>query len=249
MRERPDTNDLRAAWERNSREWIHWAREEHLDAHFLTYHRDLFLELAPAPGGRTLDLGCGEGRLARELATRGHDVVGVDLSPTLIAAAREKSPELEFHEVDAAALPFSDASFELVLAFMSLQDMDDLDAAVAEAARVLTFGGTFCAALVHPLNSAGAFAGDDAASPFVIEGSYLGDSFISDVLERDGETLRLESAHRPIQRYAGALVDAGLLIDRLRETRLPEAAFRNERAARWTRIPLFLHLRAVKSGG
>jgi SAM-dependent methyltransferase len=249
VRERPDTNDLRAAWERNSREWIRWARDEGLDAHYLSYHRDLFLELAPAPSGRTLDLGCGEGRLTRELAARGHDVVGVDLSPTLLAAAREVSPELEFHEADAAALPFPDASFELVLAFMSLQDMDDLEGAIAEAGRMLAPGGSFCLAVVHPLNSAGEFVGDDATSPFVIEGSYLGDSFFTDLLERDGELLRLESAHRPIERYAEALADAGLLIDRLREPRLPESAFRNDRAARWTRIPLFLHLRAVKPRG
>jgi 2-polyprenyl-3-methyl-5-hydroxy-6-metoxy-1,4-benzoquinol methylase len=79
VRERPDRNDLRAAWERNSGEWIRWAREEGLDAHYASYHRDLFLELAPAVAGRTLDLGCGEGRLMRELAAGSHDVVGVDL--------------------------------------------------------------------------------------------------------------------------------------------------------------------------
>jgi len=247
VRERPASNDLAAAWERNAADWVFFTRHPaELDSHYHRYHRNLFLELVPPPSGRTLDLGCGEGRLARDLAALGHDVVGVDRSPTLLAAARESSPELEFHQADAAALPFDDGSFRLVLAFMSLQDMDELDGAIGEAARVLAAGGRLCLAVVHPLNSAGGFDGNLADSPFVIEGSYLDDSFYTDLVQRDGATLRLDSAHRPIERYAEAVMGAGLLIDRLRETRLPEHAFRNERAARWTRIPLFLHLRAVK---
>jgi SAM-dependent methyltransferase len=172
VRRRLETNDLTAAWERNAAAWVTWARDGGLDTHYARYHRDLFLELVPPPSGRTLDLGCGEGRFARDLAALGYDVVGVDRSPTMPAAAREAAPERELHLADASSLPFRDASFRLVVAFMSLQDLDDVDGALCEAARVLVPGGRLCLAVVHPLNSAGAFAEREAGSPFVIEGSY-----------------------------------------------------------------------------
>ena len=105
--------ELGEAWEENAAAWVAWARAPAHDSYWL-FHRDLFLELVPPPPRRTLDLGCGEGRFARDLAARGYDVVGVDASPTMLAAAREAAPELELHLADAAALPLDDASFELV---------------------------------------------------------------------------------------------------------------------------------------
>ena len=71
-----------------------WAREPDHDSYWL-FQRDLFLELVPSPGHKTLDLGCGEGRLSRDLKTLGHNVVGVDISPTMIAAARPADPKIE----------------------------------------------------------------------------------------------------------------------------------------------------------
>src|SRR5256885_629629 len=83
----------------------------------------------------TLDLGCGEGRLSRDLAERGHRVVSVDSSPTLARAAAAAAPEIPVLMADGAALPLAPGSFDLVIAYMSLQDMDDMAGAVAEAAR------------------------------------------------------------------------------------------------------------------
>ncbi len=238
-------DELRTAWEENAAAWIAWARRPGHDSYW-QFHRDAFLELLPAPSGRTLDLGCGEGRLARDLAALGHAVVGADASPTLIAAAQEAARELELHVADAAALPFADASFGLVVAFMSLQDVDDLAGAVREAARVLTPGGRICLAIVHPLSSAGGFAAREEDAPFVIEGSYLGSYHYADAVSRDGLEMTFASVHRPLQGYTEALSQAGLLIERLREIALPEHAFSGEWSARWTRVPLFLHLRALK---
>jgi len=61
----------------------------------------------------------------------------------MIAAAREADPEGEYVEADAAALPFEDGSADLVIAFMSLMDMDEMPASVRELARVLEPGGLF----------------------------------------------------------------------------------------------------------
>jgi len=248
-RRRLETNDLRAAWERNAADWIHWARDPaELDGHYVRYHRDLFLELLPAPTARTLDLGCGEGRLARDLAERGYDVVGVDASPSMVAAARETAPEMEIKLADAASLPLPDGSFDLVVAFMSLQDADDLAGAVREAGRVLSPGGHLCFAIVHPVNSAGEFSAREPDAPFVISGSYLNASYYVDEIERGDARLLLESVHRPLQAYADALTAAGLLIERVREVPLPEHADTKPSSPRWRRIPLFLHVRAVKPG-
>jgi SAM-dependent methyltransferase len=241
-------DELRQAWEENAAAWVEWARAPGHDSYW-RFHRDLFLELVPPPSGRTLDVGCGEGRLARDLAALGHDVVAVDASPTMLAAAREAAPEMELHVADAAALPFADGSFGLVVAFMSLQDVDDLRGAIREAARVLFAGGRLCLAIVHPFSSAGRFVEREADAPFVIEGSYLDESRTDLTVERDGLAMRFVSRHAPVETYVEELTASGLLVERLREPRLPESGFNGPASRRWQRIPLFLHLRAVKPAG
>ena len=112
---------------------------------------------------------------------------------------------------------------------------------------MLVPGGRLCLAIVHPVNSAGSFVDDAAAtSPFVIEGSYLDAHPYADEVARDGYAMRFESFHRPLQTYTDALAAAGLLIERLREPSLPDHGSVSDRSDRWRRIPLFLHLRAVK---
>jgi SAM-dependent methyltransferase len=244
-RTRSDAADLAAAWERNAGDFVVWARADMHDSYW-RFNRDLFLELVPPPGRRTLDLGCGEGRLSRDLKRLGHTAVGVDRSPTMLAAARSADPTIELHEADAAALPFEEASFDLVIAFMSLQDIEDLAGAVAEAGRVLGPRGHFCFAIVHPLNSAGWFEGEDGDARFVVEGSYLDESYYADDIERDGRRLEIVSKHRPLEAYVSALAAAGLVVEALREPKMPEHAIRAERSHRWRRLPLFLYARATK---
>lgn len=166
----------------------------------------------------------------------------------MLAAAQEADPDLETHLADAAALPFADGTFDCVVAFMSLQDVDDLEAAIRDAARVLEPGGRLCIAVVHPLNSAGGFGGDEADSPFTIAGSYLAPSFYADEIARDGLEMTFVSAHRPLNAYTEALSEARLVIERLREPAVPDVAISRPRSRRWQRIPLFLHVRALKLG-
>ncbi|MBY8853714.1 methyltransferase domain-containing protein, partial [Saccharothrix sp. MB29] len=70
-----------------ARNWIAWVRRPGFDSYWR--YRDAFFALVPAAGGATLDLGCGEGRVSRDLGGRGHRVTGVDASPTLLEAARQ----------------------------------------------------------------------------------------------------------------------------------------------------------------
>jgi SAM-dependent methyltransferase len=164
----------------------------------------------------------------------------------MLDAAERADPEIEFHLANAAALPFSDAAFDCVVAFMSLQDVDDLGGAIREVRRVLAPNGRFCFAIVHPLNSAGAFESDALDSPFVISGSYLEESFYEDNIARDGLEMTFVSAHRPLHAYTEAINEAGLLIERLREPTAPEHAFSRPQSRRWQRLPLFLHVRAIR---
>jgi hypothetical protein len=67
-----------------------------------------------------------------------------------------------------------------------------------------------------------------------------------DTVVRDGLEVVFASAHRPLHAYIDAITEAGLLIERLAEPPVPAYAVEHERSRRWQRMPLFLHLRAVK---
>jgi SAM-dependent methyltransferase len=235
--------DLSERWEAEAARWIAWARAPGHDS-FWRFHRDQFLDIVPSPGRRTVDIGCGEGRLGRHLKSLGHRVIAIDSSPSLVAAARDADPAMDIRLADAAALPLDDATADLAVAFMSLQDVDDMPAAVREIARVLEPGGRFCMAIVHPMNSAGRFETEAADAPFVIKGDYLGTFDYADTIERDGLPMTFHSRHRPLECYFRALEECGLIAEALREPRVPNHAVRSDRGRRWQRLPLFLHLRA-----
>ena len=93
--------------------------------------------------------------------------------------------------------------------------------------------------IVHPLNSAGSFDGEEADSRFVIDGSYLDESYYADTLERNGMHIELVSKHRPLQAYTGTLTACGFVVEVLQEPAIPEEQRTPERRRRWTRVPLF----------
>jgi SAM-dependent methyltransferase len=98
--------------------------------------------------------------VARDLAARGNWVVGLDSSPTLARFAKEEATGPSYFLADATALPFPDESFDLVVVYNSLMDVEDLAAAVSEAARVLTRPGRFCSGVTHPFADTGEFIGE-----------------------------------------------------------------------------------------
>lgn len=240
---------MRQGWESEARNWARFARTPGLDHSHEDINGPALLDLLPAPGRRTLDVACGEGRLGRLLRSLGHRVVGIDSSPTMVrlAAAHDSSePALV---ADAAMLPFRDESFSLAVAYMCLHDIDEMAQAIGEIARVLERSGRLCAAIPHPVNSAGAFPDRDPAAPFVIPGSYLDTVPVTWVSDRGGIHMTFHSEHRPLEAYVRAFETAGLLTEAIREVGAPDhVVARDPAARRWQRIPLFLHLRAVKPG-
>jgi SAM-dependent methyltransferase len=238
---------MRDGWEAEAGKWAIFTRTPGRDSSHDTLNVPALLDLLPEPGGRTLDLGCGEGRLGRFLRSRGYRVAGVDASPTMVRLAVSHDDAAPAVLADAAALPFGDEAFGLVVAYMSLHDMDQMPEAVAEAGRVLERGGRLCAAIPHPINSAGSFQAREASAPFVIAGSYLDQAPADWVSDRDGIQMTFHSEHRPLEAYSRALEAAGLLIEAIRELQVPdEVVADNPDGRRWQRIPLFLHVRAVK---
>ena len=95
------------------------------------------------PGDRVLDIACGTGIVAR-LATQrvgGGTVVGVDLSPQMLAVASAVAPEIAWREGSAQSLPVAGERFDVVVCHQGLQFFADRAAAVREIKRVLAPGG------------------------------------------------------------------------------------------------------------
>ena len=204
-------------WESEARNWIAWARTPGHDSYW-EYSPAFFRDIVPKAGRRTLEVGCGEGRVTRDLVRLGHPMVSVDASPLLIQAAHESHAGGRYITADAARLPFADGSFDLVVAYNSLMDMDEMPGAVREAERVLTPQGRLCICVTHPIADAGKFARKEADAPFVIEGDYLNTGLFDETFERAGLTMRFRGLIHSIESYARALEEAGLLIERLRES-------------------------------
>ena len=231
---------LKEFWDDQAEPWGRFARTPGHDSYHEGFNFPAFLELVPPAGRRTLDLGCGEGRVGAALVGLGHTVVGVDSSPGMVALARERHEALV---ADAVALPFEDSAFDLVIAYMSVMNLDHPEAGLGEAARVLETGGRLCIAVVHPLDGAGAFEGDQ----FVIRGSYFEPEAKIWESDRGGIRVRFFDRALPLGRLVGACTAAGLLVEAVREP-CPSPAFvaASPVAERRLRVPLFLHVRAVK---
>lgn len=237
------TPGISAEWEREAERWVRWARTPGHDAYW--HYRDEFFDaIVPPPSRRTLEIGCGEGRVARDLAERGHRVVALDTAPSLVRAARQEDPTGAYLLADGAALPLHDESVDLVVAYNSLQVVDDMPGAVREAGRVLERGGFLCICVVHPVTDLGGFVDDSPDGRFTLRGGYFDTVRVEDTVFRDGLAMTFAGWTYSLEHYTLALEREHFRIDALREPR-PRGA--TEAFARWQEVPLFLQIRAVKS--
>ncbi|MDE1821770.1 MAG: class I SAM-dependent methyltransferase [Euryarchaeota archaeon] len=222
----------------------------------------LFARLGRLPKGtRVLDVGCGNGYIARRLAREGAKVVGVDRSRALIALARQEERRrplgITYHLGDAADMdPLADGSFDLAVANMSLMDMEDAQGVLREVGRVVTDRGRFVLSISHPCFDV------DTRSSWAVE--VLGATPQAPIVYRKitnyrqphsdryvwgpretGEIPTTVGYHRPLSWYAHALRAAGWSILDLEEPS-PGPGFVGRRISReWIeQVPLHLVIEA-----
>src|SRR5580692_2738913 len=106
--------------------------------------RGLLELLAPEAGERILDLGCGTGHLAAQIADIGARVVGIDSSAEMIAEARRKYPQVQFDVADARSFRFAEP-FDAVFSNAVLHWVRNAEGAVQSIAQALHPGGRFVA--------------------------------------------------------------------------------------------------------
>jgi trans-aconitate 2-methyltransferase len=123
-----------------------WDPALYQGSHAFVYQhgRGLVELLAPQPGERILDVGCGTGQLTDEIAQSGARVAGIDNSAGMIGQAKRNYPELEFHQGDVREMRFRN-EFDAVFSNAVLHWVRDAEAAVAAIAGALKTGGRFVA--------------------------------------------------------------------------------------------------------
>ena len=231
----------RKHWSQVAEEWVAWARKPNHDA-FWAYRASLAAFIGRG-NGKALDVGCGEGRIARELTACGFEVTAVDPVSQLVRAAIEARSAGNYAAASAAALPFENAQFDLVVAYNVLMDVEDVPSALNEFRRVIRPAGQLIISVCHPFVDHGRFASGEVNSPFVVEGTYFGRQRFEGVEERDGLRMHFAGWSHPLEAYGIALEEAGLAITSLREP-VPDLDHGRNHIAPWTRMPLFLWLKA-----
>lgn len=197
-----------------------------------------------------LDVGCGEGQVARRAAgdRRARRVIGVDPSWPQLTVASARGGRVRVAGATASALPFPSASFDAVVACLVLEHLADGAAALAEVGRVLRPGGRFVFLLNHPLlqtPGSGWVDDDILGEQYWRIGPYLG---VDHSLEEVDRGIWLPYVHRPLSYYVNALVDAGLVVTHMAEP-APPAGFLAAAVEEYpgaATIPRLLLLRAEK---
>jgi SAM-dependent methyltransferase len=202
-------------WERHAG----WWQDKFTDGGDPEYEEQLLplVDEHLAGATRVLDLGCGEGQVARRVAALGAEVVGVDPTAAQLATARARGGGPHYVRAAAEAVPLGDGSFDAALSCLVFEHLDPFEPAVAEVARVLAPGGRFALFLNHPLLQA-------PGSGWVIDhildeqywrvGPYLPDDH---AMEEVAPGVDLPFMHRPLYRYVNELASHGLLIERVEE--------------------------------
>ena len=204
------------------------------------------LAIARAPR-QVLDVGCGEGRFCRMLkqGPEAIPVTGIDPTAALISAARARDADGAYVQAGGESLPFCDESFDLVVSYLSLIDIPDIDAAIPEMARVLKPGGALLIANLNSFNTAGGEKGwvkdrDGRRLHYPID-NYLEER--SMWLAYRG--IRIRNHHRPLSTYFRALLAAGLHLSYFDEP-APSAETPASKARAYCRAPWFLVMEWVK---
>lgn len=154
---RPPEARLKESWDANAKAWAAAVRENRIESRRLGTDRAIVDTLLSRPAGRLLDVGCGEGWLARTLAPHGFAVVGIDGSPALIEAARRLGGG-EFRVLDFDQLATDPGSvpgpFDTIVCNFSLL-AEDIAPVLRALGHRLAPTGELIIQTVHPRTAAG----------------------------------------------------------------------------------------------
>jgi 2-polyprenyl-3-methyl-5-hydroxy-6-metoxy-1,4-benzoquinol methylase len=173
---------------------------------------------------RVCDLACGQGIVARALAARGAQVVGVDRSQEMLALAQdyEERQPLGIHYLrdDAQVLgTLRDASFDGVVCNMALPDIADLPAVAQAIARVLAPDGWLVFSLPHPcFHTPDSRWDQDGHGPVAVIRRYFAEGFWT-AADPQRFTGLFGAYHRTLSTYLNTLAEVGLMLQELREPR------------------------------
>jgi SAM-dependent methyltransferase len=198
-------------------------------------------------GLEVMDLGCGEGRFCRMLGERGARTVGIDVTRRMVEVAVERDAGAGAYVWGSAErLPFADASFDLVVSYITLVDIPDYRAAIAEAARVLRPGGRLVVANLSFVTAASPWVKDE-------QGRRLHralDRYVEEwarVYEWSG--IRITNFHRPLSHYMQAYLGAGLELRAFVEPVPADDSLRADPYFEdWYRVPEFTVMAWEKRG-
>lgn len=209
-------------------------------------------------GARLLDVGCGGGYLAREMAARGARVTGVDISPRMIEHARRSEAAaplgIDYDVVDAAevAARFPAGSFDAAVSCVALQDMPDPAAALRAVHAVLRPGGRFVASIPHPCTDTPfrAWERDGAGRKrWLCVDRYFERAPIEFEWQRWAYRFTTAALHVPLEDWFRWIVAAGFQLRAFHEPRpTDEALRRRPELEDATRMPYFVILDLVRPG-
>jgi SAM-dependent methyltransferase len=174
--------------------------------------------LEPVAGSRVLDVACGHGRLTRELARRGADVAGLDISGKLIGKAQEIDQNeplgIRYVHGDATvAGSLGGGEFDLVACHFGLSDIDDLDGAITAISRALHPHGRFVFSILHPCFG----GGKDISGSWPTTGSYYDEGRWTAQGARSTLRRQVGANHRMLSTYLNALRRYNLWLDHIAE--------------------------------
>ncbi len=226
----PDAHDDELdEWERHA----DWWQDEFTDGADAEYEEQI-LPLARdllADAAHVLDIGTGEGQIARLLTDGGARVVGIDPTHAQVVEAIARGGGPTYARAGAADLPFADGTFDAAIACLVFEHIDRMDDAIDEVARVLAPGGRFVFMLNHPLlqTPGSGWIDDHVLDPpeqYWRVGPYLVESTQVEEVQKG---VFIPFVHRPLGRYVNAMADAGLSLERMIEPAPPPGFL--ERAA------------------
>ena len=141
-------------WNANAEAWTTLTRLGY-DKYRDHINTPAFMNMLPdVTGLRGLDVGCGEGHNTRLVAQRGARLTALDIAGRFIRYAQEQESQeplgITYLHASAVEMPLPDASFDFVMATMSMMDVPEQDRAIREVARVLRPGGFFQFSILHP---------------------------------------------------------------------------------------------------